>query len=218
MTDRAVSLPRRRCRGALGIAAACLLALLLGACSPPPVPDVTYFRLPAPAPLPHSDKPLSLLPIEIDTFSAEGVYAEQALLYAVDANAGALRAYHYQLWSDPPTHALQTRLITALRESGIAPFVTDRLPASAQALRVHGTIRRFERIKDGESYKVVVRLELRVEQDEGEPVIEQEYEADRNAADKTIQGTVDAFGAAVDQVFAKFHADLTALRGDTHAR
>ena len=197
---------------------ACMLVLLVSACSPPPVPDVTYFRLPPPVALPHADKPLSLLPIEIDTFSAEGVYAEQALLYAIAPNVGALRAYHYQLWSDPPTHALQTRLVNALRESGIAPLVTDRLPASTQALRIHGTIRRYERVKNGETYTVTVRLELRVEQDQGEPIIEQQYSAEVPAADNTMQATVNAFGSAVDQAFAKFYGDLTALKGEAHAR
>lgn len=203
--------PRRK--RALRILPAAALALLLGACSPPPVPDVTYFRLPPPTPLPRSAKPMSLLPIEIDTFNAEGVYAEQALLYAVAPNTGALRAYHYQLWSDPPTHALQARLVNMLRESGIAPLVTDRLPASTQALRIHGTIRRYERIKNGDSYTVDVKLELRVEQGHGEPIVEQQYSAEVPAADTTIQTTVNAFGAAVDQVFAKFHADLVALEG-----
>ena len=64
----------------------------------------------AATPLPHADKPLSSLPIEVEMFSAEGVYAEQALIYTVTPDAGSLRTYHYQLWSDPPTHALQTRL------------------------------------------------------------------------------------------------------------
>ena len=43
-----------------------LLALglaVLAACSVDPVPDVTYFRLPAAAALPHADKPLSALPM-----------------------------------------------------------------------------------------------------------------------------------------------------------
>ena len=191
---------------------------LLGACSPPPVPDVTYFRLPPPTPLPHAAKPLSLLPIEIDTFNAEGVYAEQALLYAVAPNTGALKAYHYQLWSDPPTHALQTRLVNMLRDSGIATLVTDRLPASTQALRIRGTIRGFERIKDGETYTVAVRLQLRIEQEKGEPIIEQLYAAAAPAADTTIQTTVNAFGAAVDQIFAKFYADLIALEGDANGK
>ena len=193
------------------------LAVLSG-CSPPPVPDVTYYRLPPPATLPHADKPLTLLPIEVDTFDAEGVYSEQALIYAVGGNSDALRTYHYQIWSDPPTHALQARLIAALRESGIAALVTDRLPASTQALRIHGTIRRYERIGDGKSFKVAVTLDMRIEQDEGEPLIEQEYQAEQPAADATLNGTVAAFGAAVDQVFGEFYHDLVALQGEPRAR
>jgi len=198
---------------------ACLFAataLLIG-CSPPPVPDVTYFRLPPAAALPHADKPLSLLPIEIDTFSASGVYSETALIYATAPNVGALRTYHYQLWSDPPTHALQTRLVNALRASGIAALVTDRLPASTQALRVHGTIRRFERVKDGDTIHVEVSLEMRVEQDQGEPIIEQEYAAQVVTTDASMAATVAAFGAALDEVFAKFYGDLAGLTGDSHA-
>ena len=216
--DAAAAAARRAWRRASRVVLAGTLALL-GACSPPPVPDVTFFRLPPPTPLPHSDKPLSLLPIEIDTFSAEGVDAEQALLYAVAPATGALRAYHYQLWSDPPTHALQARLVDMLRDSGIAPLVTDRLPASTQALRIHGTIRRYERIKDGDNYKVDVKFELRVEQEHGEPIVEQLYSAEVPAGDTTIQTTVNAFGTAVDQAFAKFHADLIALEGgDAHGK
>src|SRR6185369_13741529 len=43
------------------VAALVVVTLALAGCSPPPVPDVTYFRLPPPVALPHADKPLSLL-------------------------------------------------------------------------------------------------------------------------------------------------------------
>lgn len=189
----------------------------LAGCSPPPVPDVTYFRLPAPTALPHAAKPLSLLPIEVDVFGAEGVYSEQSLIYTVAADGNSLRTYHYQLWSDPPTHALQVRLVGMLRESGVAELVTDRLPASAQALRVHGTIRRYERSNNGGAFTVSVAVEMRVEHDSGEPLIEQDYHAEVPAADATIDATVKAFGTAVDQVFARFYNDLVALEGEPHA-
>lgn len=190
---------------------------LLAACSPATVPDVTYFRLPPPTPLPHADKPLSALPIEVAVFSGDGVYAEQALIYSITPDAGALRTYHYQLWSNPPSRDLQARLTTMLRDSGIATLVTDRLPASNQALRVRGNILRYERIKRDQGYEVAVAFEMRVEQDSGEPVIEQTYAAQAAAADATIEGSVRAFGTAVDQAFAKFYSDLAALTKDTHA-
>lgn len=190
---------------------------LLAACSPAAVPDVTYFRLPPPTPLPHADKPLSSLPIEVAVFRGEGVYAEQALIYATTPEAGALRAYHYQLWSDPPSRGLQARLTTMLRDSGISPLVTDRLPASNQALRVRGSIVRYDRIKRDQGYDVAVAFEMRVEQDSGEPVIEQTYAAQATAADATMEASVRAFGTAVDQAFAKFYTDLAALTKEPHA-
>jgi uncharacterized lipoprotein YmbA len=196
-----------------------LLALglaLLTACSVPAVPDVTYFRLPAAAALPRADKPLSALPIEVETFRGDGIYAEQALIYATTPRADALRAFHYQLWSDPPSRALQARLTGMLRDAGIAPLVTDRLPASTPALRVHGRILRFERVPRDGGFVAVVVLEMRVDQDQGEPLIERSYRAEILNADSSITATVDAFGKAVDKDFAAFYADLAAL-GSGHA-
>ena len=191
--------------------------LLLAACSPASVPDVTYFRLPPPSALPHADKPLSALPIEVEVFSGEGIYAEQALIYATTPEASALRTYHYQLWSDPPSRALQARLTAMLRDSGISPLVTDRLPASNQALRIHGSILRYERVKRDAGYVVEVAFGMRVEQDNGEPVIEQTYSAQAPASDASMTASVQAFGIAVDQAFAKFYADLAAIGKDVHA-
>jgi len=188
-----------------------LLATMLAACSSPSVPDVTYFRLPPPKALPHADKPLSLLPIEVEVFTGEGIYAEQAMLYATTADASSLRAYHYQVWSEPPSQALQARLVEALRESGISALVTDRLPASTQALRIHGELVRYERIKRDSGFVVDVALHMRVDQDQGEPLLEKTYHAEVPASDVKMEATVNAFGAAIDQVFAAFYADLAAL-------
>jgi cholesterol transport system auxiliary component len=191
--------------------------LLLAACSPASVPDVTYFRLPPPSALPKADKPLSALPIEVEVFSGEGIYAEQALIYATTPEASALRTYHYQLWSDPPSRALQARLTAMLRDSGISSLVTDRLPASNQALRIHGSILRYERVKRDAGYVIEIAFGMRVEQDNGEPVIEQTYSAQAQASDASMATSVQAFGVAVDQAFAKFYADLAALGKQAHA-
>ena len=193
------------------------LVACLAACSPTVVPDVSYFRLGPPTPFPHADKPLTSLPIEVEVFRGEGIYAEQALIYATDANASVLRTYHYQLWSDPPSRGLQARLTQMLRASGISALVTDSLPASTQALRVQGRITRYERVQNGSGFTAHVEFDIRIEQDSGEPILEQTYTADANASDATIASTVQAFSAAVDQAFAKFYGDLAALSKDTHA-
>jgi cholesterol transport system auxiliary component len=194
-----------------------MVVLLLAACSPASVPDVTYFRLPPPTPFPHTDKPLTTLPMEVEVFRGEGIYAEQAMIYTNSTDAGSLRTYHYQLWSDPPSRGLQARLTNMLRDSGASTLVTERLPASDQALRVHGRILRYERVKHDPGFDVSVSFEIRVEQDSGEPLVEQTYTAQVSAADNTMEATVRAFGAAIDQAFAKFYAELATLSKDAHA-
>ncbi len=194
-----------------------LLIVALTACSPASVPDVTYFRLPPPTPLPHADKPLTSLPIEVQVFRAEGIYSEQALIYSTNDNATELRTYHYQLWGDPPSRGLQSRLTNMLRSSGVSNLVTDTLPASDQALRLQGKIIRYERVQSGQAFSVHVAFDIRVEQDSGEPILEQTYTGDADAAGATIGATVQAFGVAVDQAFAKFYGDLAALGKESHA-
>jgi uncharacterized lipoprotein YmbA len=190
-----------------------LVTLLLAACSPPSVPDVTYYRMPPAAAHVRLEKPISVLPIEVETFRAEGLYAEQAVLYATTPDAGALRAYHYQLWSDPPSRALQERLTNRLRDSGISPLVSDRLPASVLALRVEGRILRFERVKTDKGVVASVAFAMRVEHGTGEPLLEHNYAAEQVASDESMAATVIAFAAAVDVTFAKFETDFIALQG-----
>lgn len=190
-----------------------LMAILgLAGCAPPPVPEVTYYHLPPAAAVTALAKPLSALPVEVGIFRAEGVYAEQAVLYALASDSGALRAYHYQMWSDPPARGLQDRLVHRLREAGVAPLVTDRLPASVQALRINGRILHYERVQEAAKVSVRVEFEMRIEQDSGEPLLEKSYAAQETAADTSMAATSGAFGAAIDAAFARFVADFLAMQ------
>jgi ABC-type uncharacterized transport system auxiliary subunit len=198
-------------------AMALLLTLLVGCGGAPAVPDFTWFRLPIWQPLPPS-APLSSAPIVVESFSADGLYADQALIYALDADAQALRQYHYQLWTDPPTRILQRRLIAQLRETQAAALVTDALPASQTALRIKGIILRFDRVPaaDGGQHAVVA-LKLRADAVDGTPLIDDYYRADVAATDASLKATVDAYGAAIDTIFARFQTDLRAHGGQPDA-
>ncbi|MBS0486918.1 MAG: hypothetical protein JSS13_06225, partial [Proteobacteria bacterium] len=80
----------------------------------------------------------------------------------------------------------------------------------------HGRIVRFERVPRDGGFVAVVALEIRVDQDQGEPLIERTYSATVPADGMSIAATVVAFGAAIDKDFAAFHADLAGL-GSGHA-
>lgn len=203
-------------RAAIGV----LLALLLAACGgAPAVPDFTWYRMPRPQPLEPHAVPLFDAPVVVEAFGADGLYADQALVYALDPDAQRLRQYHYQLWTDPPTRILQRRLLALLREARIAATVTDQLPASKPAVRIGGIILRLDRVPAADGgFTAVVALKLRADGIDGQPLVDDYYRAEVRAAGATVQSTVDAYGAALDIVFTRFDADLRTRMRDTHAR
>jgi cholesterol transport system auxiliary component len=190
------------------LAGVLIAAIALAGCGVPAVPDFTYFRLPRPQPLEPAPAPL-FGDVVIEVFGADGLYADQALVYAVDPEAQQLRQYHYQLWTDPPTRVLQRRLILELRDTKIAGQVTDELPASHPALRISGVILRFDRAPNGSGgFTATVALKLRADDQNGTPLIDDYYRAELPTGGNDLKATVDAYGAALDQVFAQFYADL----------
>jgi uncharacterized lipoprotein YmbA len=182
----------------------------LAGCGSPTVPDFTYYRLPRPEPLPESPAPLFRESIVVDVFGADGLYADQALIYALDDSAQELRQYHYQLWTDPPTRILQRRLIQQLRGAKISAQVTDELPASSAAVRISGVILRFDRIPiaAGGGFNAVIALKLCADAPDGVPLLDEYYRAEVPASGASVKATVDAYGAALDQIYAQFYADL----------
>lgn len=191
------------------------LILLLGGCaSAPGIPDTTYFRLPQRALVTALPTPLFAQPISVDTLIADGLHSDQALIYSLDPEAARLRAYHYQLWVDPPVRMLQRRLIGALRDFNASAVVADRLPSKAERLRVTGRIERFERVKREGVWVSVVQLQLRVENSGSElPLLLREYTAEVPAAATSVKASVAAMGDALDQVLVNFLRDLQAAAG-----
>lgn len=191
-----------------------LLAVALNGCGHiAEVPDHTYYRMLRPAALPVSDVDVFDVPVVVNLFVADGLYADRALIYALDPEARELRQYHYQLWTDPPTRLLQRRLLFTLRQAQVSSLVTDELPASRNAVRISGVILRFERVptEDGRQIAAVV-LKLRANRPDGSPLIDEIYRADEAAENLRLGATADALGRALDAIFAEFHADLLAKR------
>jgi uncharacterized lipoprotein YmbA len=191
-----------------------LFAALLGGCAATPgIPETTYYRLPPMPEVAQRESPLFEAPVVVETFLADGLHSDQALLYAMDEGAAQLRAYHYQLWVDPPVRMLQRRLMRALRHAGVAALVLDRIGSQGEAIRVNGRIERFERVPAGTGWLASVALGLRVDDASGRPLLVRRYREDVAAAGATVADSVRAFGEALDRIHAAFIADLeTAAR------
>jgi cholesterol transport system auxiliary component len=189
-----------------------LCVLLAGCASAPGIPETSYFRLPARAEAAAvTASPALAGPIMVETFLADGVHSSQAMLYSLDPQGERLRAYHYQLWIDPPTRMLQRRLIAQLRDSGAAPLVAGQLPPSRDLWRVQGRIEAFERVRRDDRWHVQVALQLRVDHgDAALPRLLRDYRRELPAGGETVRDTVRAMGAAIDSIYAEFIADLVA--------
>lgn len=186
-----------------------LLALLLGACAmTPQIPETTWHRLPPPAATPTLAQ-VTALPIVVQRFEADGLHADQALLYALDAEGRRLRSYHYNRWVDPPGALLQRRLASMLRAAGASARVTEQLQGRVPALWISGRIESLERVPVAGGWEARVALHLRVEQrGSALPLLENEYSARVPAADDSIAASVVALGAGLDRAFATFLSQL----------
>lgn len=191
------------------IASLVIAALLAGCASGPGIPDTSYFRLPPPAAVAAAPTPLLDGPLVVETFLADGVHSDQALLYSLDPDGERLRAYHYQLWVDPPTRMLQRRLIGTLRAANAAPLVAERLPPGALRWRINGRIEAFERVRRDDGWHVQVALQLRLDRsDDPLPRLLRDYRRERPAGGESVRDAVRAMGAAVDDIYAEFLAEL----------
>ncbi|MBX3700276.1 MAG: membrane integrity-associated transporter subunit PqiC [Dokdonella sp.] len=198
--------------------AAFVAVVALGACSAPTVPDFTWYRLPRPQPPPALTQPWAGS-VVVEDFAADGLYADQALVYALDADAQQLRQYHYQMWADPPTRMLQRRLAVTLRGAGLARTVSDELPASRDAMRIRGNLLRMDRVPTSAGgWEVVVVLKLRAVAPGDRVLVDDIYRDGEPAGGSELKASVDAYGAAIDRIYARFLADLQQHHGDGDAR
>ncbi len=192
------------------VAMVAVMVFASGCGTVPAVPEVRYYRLPSIADQEPAGAEAFQQALVIEPLSADGVYNEQAILYAIKPE-GSIRPYHYQLWSDPPGRLLQRRLIASMRSARMAPLVTDRLPASQPSLRLTGLIQRFERVGMGEGrWKIHVAMQFRLDR-ESLPLLQKNYRAEVEAESASIQATVRAFAKAIDQCFGELRGDLAGL-------
>lgn len=189
-----------------------VIVAALAACTAPAVPDVAYFRMPAYALAePVTGAAKWPLPILVEPLRANGLYNDQSILYALKPE-GSIKAYHYQLWNEAPGVLLQRRLIDMLRAHRASKLATDRLPAALDAIRISGSVERFERIQTPSGWMARVRIELRVERDaQSLPLLLSEYGADVPADSDTIESSVRAFARAIDVSMEAFWAELATV-------
>lgn len=187
------------------------LGLLTGCASGPGIPETVYYRLPPQPVLAPTAQGLEA-PLVVDAFYADGVHSDISLLYSTDPDGERLRAYHYQLWLDPPTRMLQRRLIRTLDAAHVAPKVLETLSTGASHYRLVARIEAFERIKRGDAWVVRANLNIKLSRSDVElPLLLRDYQREVPADGITVRDSVRALGSAIDSIYAELIGDIGKL-------
>lgn len=186
------------------------LALSLSACfgSAPPVPKEQYFRLIAGTTPEAVAKPVDGV-IEVPPLQAEGVMGERPLLFTKD-NGQKLEQRNYAYWTDPPPAMLRDQIVAYLRAAKLAKdVVPSELRVNAQ-YRVEGRIKRLEQLS-GAKNAAVIALELALIDKTTDSIVSSgSYEVAKDAGGPDIDDAVHALNSGLNEILAKFVADLGA--------
>jgi len=184
-------------------------ALALAACAAPEVPKEQYFRLIATMATAKVGHPLPGI-VEAAPFAADGVTGERPLLFT-DNGGTKLEQRNYAYWVNPPIQMLRDQMIAYLRSAGIADQVVPSELRIEAGYRIQGNIKRLEQAIAGKKSSGVIELELSViDESNDQIVLSKVYHAEKPATDGTIDASVVALNAGLQDVLAQFVADIDA--------
>ena len=189
-----------------------LLSLVLVACgSVDPAPEDQYYRLPAAAVTEQASSALDGT-LVIGSIEHGGIYGERAILYSNASQPAKLQRYHYHTWADSPPRLIQDHLAVYMRNAGVVPNALIDKGVVDWNYMLHGKLRRFERVMGGFGSKAVVELEFRLRKRGGDSyLLTKDYSAEATVEDDSVNDAVEAFGAALAEIYRQLAADMAAV-------
>jgi ABC-type uncharacterized transport system auxiliary subunit len=146
----------------------------------------------------------------VEQFIADGLHRDRAIAYAERPQAAELQQYHYYFWTDSPSRLVRDHLIDYLRAGNAASLVSSAPDVMAE-ISIFGRIRQFEFIEGPGNGEAAVALEFRVDRlGRNEPLLIRSYEERAAPGSDTMNGAVEAFGAALTRIYERLATDIRA--------
>ena len=190
-------------------AATALMALVTVGCTGhfAELPDERYYRLPESAPQQATAQFAGTIAVVLP--SSDGLHAERAMLYSRHDRPLEILRHHYYFWTESPPRLVQEHLVEYLRSAGIAEHVFRAEAAPGHGLQLEARLLRFERQVGSDPTQVLVELELGWRSRSADtPPARRTYRAREAAADDTIYASVQAYGKALTDIYARFLRDM----------
>lgn len=188
-----------------------LAALLSGCFGGRVVPQNYYYHLAdITGNVPHLNRPFGV--IAVSPLRSDALHQERMILYSLRSSPLMLNTYYYHQWTSSPSRLIQENLITYLRDADFASAVIRDGERTHIDGQIEGYIYHFERVVGNGKSSVSVRLELsfipRSDKSPGRFAFTRVYNADQQASDNSMEATIVAFSAALQNIYARFVADV----------
>ena len=195
-------------RRLVGFLSVVLCGALLSACMGGSVPPDTFYRLPVSSSA-SGQSPIDAV-IEIPPIRADGVLNDRAILYS-DGDT-VLRKYSYHFWIEPPSSLIQDYLVDRLKSGQVFRQVAEPELRVDRDYDLIGVLERFEHKTRGGPDEVIVKLRFSLRKIRGnENMFLRTYEEKARVSGGSVASAVDAFGVALDRIYADLQADIAAL-------
>jgi 2'-5' RNA ligase len=179
-----------------------LAAALLAACAGDPVPVERFYRPPLEAPAARAPLPLRVV---IESFDAEGLYADRALVFR---NAdGVYEQFHYHSWIEAPGMLLRDALADYLRAAFGAEHVFTPEARVEGDVRVRARLRRLEELHDAAAPRAAFGLEAVVSDRDDQFLGLVKFDDSQACAGAAPGACQAAFAELIERSFAQL-ADL----------
>ncbi len=184
----------------------------LAACAPGgSVQRDAFYRLAVPAPSQaqiQAGQPILPGVVEVQRPAAEGLAVDRAIVYSYRDRPQEVDHYSYHFWTEPPAVLVQDQLVEFLRAAKAAErVVTSELRVPPQWV-VQSRIKRFEQLAGSEP-AVVIEMEMGVTRLRGnELTFLKTYRVETPMRGDNVPAAVNAFDAALADLFRQFLADL----------
>lgn len=196
-------------RASLVRALTVVLLAALGGCigKVPAIPEDHYYRLPDPDPQPLAKPFAGTVAVALPV--ADGLHTERAVLYSRRDRPLEIRRHHYYFWAESPPRLIQEHLIAYLRAARAADTVVRAEAGDHSDIRIETRLLRFERLVGTASPEVLVELELGVRRGQSGMVSQRHvYRARAPVGDDTLYASAQAFGRALESIYARFLTDV----------
>jgi ABC-type uncharacterized transport system auxiliary subunit len=193
------------------VALALGLALVVAACSQPPLPEDNYYRLVVTPPQGGATAPKLAGTLEVQRFIADGITAGRSVVYSAAARPEELREYHYHFWVEPPPVMLRDQFVAYLRGAGVASAVVTPEVRVEPDFVLTAKLKRLEQVV-GTPSRAAVEIDVAVRRTTDDRLLFQgSYGVQVDAKSNAVGDAVAAFTTALSQIYAKIIGDMSRL-------